>query len=318
MNISYKIKQGMLKAVTGGRISVNAPLGYSHTLIKGERTLSFNEKTPMVKEAFELYGTGEYGVKGLSEMLEWKYNLPIVRSTLYRVLQNPFYYGKMSYQGRLYDHNYETIVTKELFDRVQDVLKGNTTCKREIGKLIPYLYRRLLRCILCDSVLTPERAKKRWIYYKCHRYRIKHPFKGIKEETISASLLPVFEDIGIETKIFENPMKMRLATRLIFDDIWGNEDGTIGFSLKSNIHKLDIAGYINHDHVGDSENIKQAIKKEITTYTHPILKLCVIPRTMDEICQELKQDFMDVQTQLFDLQLNDKIIEDESGRWKSL
>jgi len=49
------------------------------------------------------------------------FNLKCTKSKVEHILNNPFYYGMMRYDGQLYPHEYDRIISKELFDAVQDV-----------------------------------------------------------------------------------------------------------------------------------------------------------------------------------------------------
>ncbi len=44
------------------------------------------------------------------------------KSIVHKILTNPIYYGDFDWAGRRYKGNHESIVSRELFDRVQEVL----------------------------------------------------------------------------------------------------------------------------------------------------------------------------------------------------
>ena len=46
------------------------------------------------------------------------------RNTLYDVLTNPFYHGLMCIKGEFYNHIYEPLISKELFDHVQATINA--------------------------------------------------------------------------------------------------------------------------------------------------------------------------------------------------
>jgi hypothetical protein len=50
-----------------------------------------------------------------------KQKKPIGQSQVEQILKNPFYYGVMRYNGKLYPHKYPPIISKQLFDSVQGV-----------------------------------------------------------------------------------------------------------------------------------------------------------------------------------------------------
>jgi site-specific DNA recombinase len=42
---------------------------------------------------------------------------------VYRILKNPFYIGSLRWKGEIIKGNHESIISKEEFDRVQDLRK---------------------------------------------------------------------------------------------------------------------------------------------------------------------------------------------------
>ena len=88
-----------------------------------------NEKAPLVRKAFELYATGEYTLKAVAIILDqaglrsYKGNVLSV-SCVQRMLQNQIYYGVFSFNGEIYDGTHEPIISKKLFDSVQQVMSN--------------------------------------------------------------------------------------------------------------------------------------------------------------------------------------------------
>ena len=73
--------------------------------------------------------------------------IPVSKNTVYDILTNPFYYGLMYYDGKWIKHQYEPLINKELFERVQSILTQNGTHNRNnvdenAGKL--YIFRGLI------------------------------------------------------------------------------------------------------------------------------------------------------------------------------
>jgi site-specific DNA recombinase len=77
----------------------------------------------LVKRMFELYATGNYSLVKLVEVmykegLRTKKGNMLVKSRMASLLSHPFYYGKIRWNGRLYDGKHQSLISKELFDRV--------------------------------------------------------------------------------------------------------------------------------------------------------------------------------------------------------
>jgi len=71
------------------------------------------------------------------------------RGTLYHLLSNPLYIGKVAHQGKLYDAMHEAIVDQEALDRSRELLRCNAV-KRRRRKNLPS-GRMLHNCHLMQS-----------------------------------------------------------------------------------------------------------------------------------------------------------------------
>ncbi len=78
---------------------------------------------------------------------------PFSRSSVGRVLDNPFYYGQMRIGGTLFPHCYEPLISKELFDRCKRVRAHYRTQPFEYAAK-PFVFRGILRCKHCGAVIT--------------------------------------------------------------------------------------------------------------------------------------------------------------------
>ncbi|HBW23302.1 MAG: hypothetical protein A2X28_06470 [Elusimicrobia bacterium GWA2_56_46] len=101
----------------------------------------------------------------------------IALSTFYRMLSLPFYYGAYEYPGGsgIWHHgNHEPLLTKAEFDKLQAIIKSETTTR---PKSYFFAYRGLLHCAQCGALVTAENKHKRtssgrlidYIYYHCTR-----------------------------------------------------------------------------------------------------------------------------------------------------
>ena len=72
-----------------------------------------DEEAIKVREIFEMWASGVH-YKEISE----KFNIPV--STLYEIIKNPTYIGKVRYRGNLYKGNHKGIIPEELFQKVNN------------------------------------------------------------------------------------------------------------------------------------------------------------------------------------------------------
>lgn len=142
---------------------------------------------------------------------------------IYRLLENTFYYGPFEYprgSGNWYQGKHEPLITKELFDLVQDQTKNSQLVRREN---IEFAFTKVMTCGLCGSgISATEKFKKlknggynRHIYYGCTKAKDKNCKSGyISEEDLIKQLqkqidkldfkkLPVQDKIEGEIKRFK-------------------------------------------------------------------------------------------------------------------
>jgi site-specific DNA recombinase len=93
------------------------------------------------------------------------------RTTLYNLLTNVIYTGRVKFEGKLYDGEHERIIDDDLFNRVQEQLhrngrSGGRTARNKIGGLL----RGLVRCATCGAGMIHTYSQKRgtlYRYYVC-------------------------------------------------------------------------------------------------------------------------------------------------------
>ena len=73
---------------------------------------------------------------------------------IYRILESPFYYGEFEYprkSGNWYKGKHKPIITKELFDLVQEQMKNSQLVRKEN---IEFAFTKIMKCGLCGSGIT--------------------------------------------------------------------------------------------------------------------------------------------------------------------
>lgn len=187
-----------------GEWTSKAPYGYKN-IIKpdGRRDIVVDEhEAHIVKKAFEWYATGIYSLELLRAKIKAEFGIKWVRSFADKLLKRHFYYGVMEVKGKMFPHCYPPLISKALFDQVQQVKSGfNKNIKYKYSGL-PYIYRGLLRCDDCGLAITPERHKG-YVYYHCTQYNGKHGAKWLREEDITEQIGKVFQQIQLPSEIFQ-------------------------------------------------------------------------------------------------------------------
>ncbi|HEV2817628.1 MAG TPA: recombinase family protein [Allosphingosinicella sp.] len=171
-NLREEVRKGFYGRLKQGFYPLPAPRGYLDRG-KGKPKEIHPVDGPLVRQAFELYSTGNYGLHELRlEMatrgLRSRTNKPLALDSISRLLRNPFYVGlvRIKRTGETFEGAHEPLIAKAVFGRVQDVLDGRLYPRVQIHR---FLFRRLIKCETCGRSLTGERQKGR-VYYRCHDY----------------------------------------------------------------------------------------------------------------------------------------------------
>lgn len=115
-------------------------------------------------------------------------------TSIMRILQNPFFIGKIGHKGQVYEGQHEPIIPMELWNRVQAIMevKRSDPHKNRKQNLHTFLLKGLVRCGWCQSYMTPvysrNRHKKLYLYYQCTS-KIHRGDKECKMKPVPASAL---------------------------------------------------------------------------------------------------------------------------------
>ena len=209
LQISDNVKRSIDHKLKNGERPGKAPFGYVNIRTEDDKSWiephSFNSR--VVQRIFEWYATGAFSMEQISKKVKEDFNLTFPKGRVDFVLKEPFYYGLNRHKDKLYPHRYQPIITKELFDRVQEIKAGFHKKPFKFGGL-PYLYRGLIRCDKCGCTYTPEKKKGQYIYYHCTQYYGKCNSKWLREENITEQFAAYFEKIHIPENIVDAIGKM--------------------------------------------------------------------------------------------------------------
>jgi site-specific DNA recombinase len=113
---------GMRDAVREGRYVWMAPVGYTNQKVDGKSNIAPNDKAELVKKAFEMMADRNHSINAIRESLG-KMGLPQAKSNFYKMLKNELYAGWICKLGERHRGRFEPIISEELFNRVQQVMK---------------------------------------------------------------------------------------------------------------------------------------------------------------------------------------------------
>ncbi|MBK9214621.1 MAG: recombinase family protein [Chloracidobacterium sp.] len=194
-NLREETIKGIRGRIKQGLFPFPAPPGYLN--LGSARPKEIDPVTgPLIKSAFELYATGRYSLYALTEKmfelgLRNRNRGKLSKNGINICLRNPFYMGllKVSTMKEVFVGQHKPLITKALFDEVQNVLDGKRI-KKTTNHF--FVYRRRVRCGYCQNLLIAERQKGH-AYYRCHTRNCAQ--KPLREELIEGQLCEVLKRI---------------------------------------------------------------------------------------------------------------------------
>jgi len=250
-NKGVNVKRGMRKKLEMGWYPFVAPIGYLNTpdREKGERVIvKDNERFVVVRKLWDLLSSGNYTVPEIQDIAVNKYKLRkvkrknsggnlVTRSGLYEMFKNPFYYGWFNVNGKWYEGSHPYMISKDVFDTVQEVL-GRTNFRRPIKHKLAYTG--LFKCFECGCSVTGTHKEKYYPktentaiyeYYHCTRKNkdVSCSQKSIKPLEIEEQISEVLESIEI------HPLFRDWAIKFLRE--YSREENNLGEDVKRNLKR---------------------------------------------------------------------------------
>lgn len=108
-----------------------APLGYLNQRDERGNSIIIVDpvRGPLVQRFFMQYATGAHTLGEMQiKCREWglrsKRGLEVSKSSLYRMVNNPFYFGEMLIKEEIIEHCHKPLITRNIWETCQDVLNG--------------------------------------------------------------------------------------------------------------------------------------------------------------------------------------------------
>jgi site-specific DNA recombinase len=180
-NLGQEVKKGMRQKVLKGGWPHQPPRGYVSRRTgpgRGQSVIEVHPREgPILKRAFQLYATGAYSLKTLSqrlakEGLTGSTGRPIAGSYLRQLLENPFYAGMLQWKDLTVPGAHPPLITVALFEQVKAAAKQRYRNPGVKGGVEGFPLRGIAICAECRGRMTAERHE-RWGYYRCGRNAFK-------------------------------------------------------------------------------------------------------------------------------------------------
>lgn len=181
-NKSVTVRDSMrLKAERGDFPGIARP-GYINNRLKhqGQRDISAHPiYFSLMRKFFDIALTGNYSLAALTKKAEEmgirKYNgIVIGKTSIHRLLQDPFYTGRFMYTGKLYKGNHPAMLTDDEFNHLQNILDGKAKVKQQKHT---FALNGTITCGECQYCITAETHTKKYKngtaqtfgYYRCSK-----------------------------------------------------------------------------------------------------------------------------------------------------
>jgi site-specific DNA recombinase len=185
IDLRKNTKRGLAGKIERGWLPGRAPQGYLNDVLN-KTIIKDLDRYDLIKKMWELMLTGSYLPPKILDMAnnEWSFltrktkragGQPMSMSEIYRIFNDPFYYGYFKYNDKIYKGNHEPMITIEDYERVQELL-GRKNKPRHITH--EFSFTGIMRCGHCGCLVTAEEKKKfikstkqyaTYVYYRCTR-----------------------------------------------------------------------------------------------------------------------------------------------------
>lgn len=256
-NKSINVKRGLRTRCEMGLWPAPAPMGYLNEMRADRKGYVYidPERGHIIKKMFEKVAYEKWSGKKVFHWLKFELNFKtpngnkgLTLSNIYLLLQNDFYYGSFEYprkSGLWYKGIHEPLISKELFDQVQQQVKSQIIRVQDKE----FAFTKIMSCGLCDSGITAdEKFKKqkngnihRYVYYGCTKKKDHNCKCGyIREDELIEQLVGLMEtidldEIGIKEKIRAEVERVKKFQRVI-----------LGTREKIEVRDIDIRNYAKY------------------------------------------------------------------------
>ncbi len=258
-NKMVNVKRGLRARCQMGLWPSVPPTGYlSHPNKDRKCEVVIDElRAKVIKQMYEKVAysgwSGRKLFKWLIEDMQFKtkHGKPLSLSNIYIILRNSFYYGEFEYPkggGQWYKGKHTSIVSKELFDIVQNKMRNEHTVRTQSKE---FAFTKMLTCGLCGSGITAdEKFKKlkdgttnRYVYYGCTKFKDKNcPCGYIREEDLIEQLVNILDIVSLDKIGMQSQIKAEIKKHQEF------QESVLGLEIKEivKIKEIDIRNYAKH------------------------------------------------------------------------
>lgn len=304
-------EEGIKRRVGLGLHISSLPMGYK-TIYKDEVKMVIIHPTEeiIVKTIYALFIEDKISMSAIAKLLQKKYRRVFHSSNIHRILTNPFYRGLVRYKGGDFEHNYPRIIDDETWQKAQDRREAIGNKRHSRHDTSNFLFRKLLRCEECSSLLSGE-MQKGHIYYSCKSRTIYHEKKYLRQDRILEQINPVCQMLGISPELIQTAEAMSIFFSIVFKMI-GVRKNLLVYEIHETVPRLMLKKYL------EDAAKKEAVKLNPENPQSSLIEFCRTEKTLDEIAVFINKSIDQVQLMIMDEVLNGNIEETLEGKYVTI
>ncbi len=208
-NLSEETRKGILEKVRQGIWPSYAPIGYENVLRPdGKKVIEPDPlRAPIVVRLFESYANGDCAISSLVKLAKSAglsargHGNTFGKAAIHRILRNPIYCGDIFWAEKTYAGIHTPLVSRELWQAVQDALDGNRRLNGRRRKH-DYPFARLVVCGHCGGLMTGQ-LHKRFVYYHCSGHFGKCPEPYVRQEKLDSSFGGILKTLAVDSVVLD-------------------------------------------------------------------------------------------------------------------
>jgi len=212
--LSENVKRGNRTKLEQGWRPNHPPLGYRNCP-ETRTILPHPDHFPLVRRIFDLFLSGEYSPREIAIIARDTWGLltprgkrsggkPVALATIYKMLGNQFYCGRILWKGETFPGRHQPIVTPAEFARAQKLLgrDGQSRPARH-----SFAFTGFIRCGSCGMMVTAEhktnKYNSRYTYYHCSKRGMgpKCPERSIEENVLEEQFSEFLASLSIDERL---------------------------------------------------------------------------------------------------------------------
>lgn len=234
------VKRGIRAKCQMGWRPGPTPIGYFNRAFNGVKDIILDpERAPFIEDMFERVAARGDSGRTLKKWLDTtqlttRNGKKVTLSMIYCMLRNPFYYGEFEYplnSGTWYKGAHQPLITKEVFEKVQQQLKVPRKSKWGAKG---FAFKELMKCGNCGASIVGEDKYRKLrngevnyhIYYHCSKYvnfDCREPY--VSEEELCKQLIRLIDELDeSQITISEKLQGSLLAYQKVISGILRQED----------------------------------------------------------------------------------------------